>query len=80
MLDGAIVLEGTWLYAGTTPSRVVVLRRDRWYGTGDHEDPPEVAEDREIEMFEVRYDGRGLRVQARRRVRSIRFASSAGPR
>jgi hypothetical protein len=59
MLDGQIVLEGTWLYAGTTRSRIVILRRDTWYGTGDREDPPEVADDREIETFEVRYDAAG---------------------
>jgi hypothetical protein len=55
-LDGQIVLEGTWLHAGTTRSRIVILRRDKWYGTGDREDPPEVSDDREIETFEVRYD------------------------
>jgi hypothetical protein len=32
---------------------------EAWYGTGDHEDPPEVAEDRRAETFEVRYDPAG---------------------
>ncbi len=52
---GSPVVEGTWLYAGSIPSRIVIVRRDIRYGTGDYEDPPEVAEDQEVETFEVLY-------------------------
>ncbi len=57
--DGDVVLQGTWLYAGTVPSRILILRRDTFYGTGDHEDEPEVAENRQVETFEVLYSAGG---------------------
>jgi hypothetical protein len=58
-LDGEVVLEGSWLHAGTTPCRIAIVRRGTHYGSGDYEDPPEVAEDREAETFEVRYTAAG---------------------
>jgi hypothetical protein len=56
---GEIVLEGTWLYAGTIACRIAIVRRGTWFGTGDHEDPPEVAEDRDVETFEILYTAAG---------------------
>jgi hypothetical protein len=55
VLDGELVLEGSWLYAGTTRCRIAIVRRGTWYGSGDYEDPPEVADDREVETFAVLY-------------------------
>jgi len=52
---GELVLEGTWLYAGEVRSRIAIVRRNEWYGSGDDEDPPEVADDREVETFEILY-------------------------
>jgi hypothetical protein len=57
--QGEIVLEGTWLYAGETPCRIAIVRRGTWYGTGDHEDPPEIADDQGVETFEVLYTPAG---------------------
>jgi poly(ADP-ribose) glycohydrolase ARH3 len=53
--EGAIVAEGTWLYGGRIRSRIVIVRRMTRYGTGDVEDPAEVADDRDEETFEVLY-------------------------
>jgi hypothetical protein len=56
---GDVVLEGTWLYAGGISCRIAIVRRGTLYGTGDYEDPPEVAEDRQVEAFEVLYTAAG---------------------
>ena len=58
-MDGEVVLEGSWLYAGTTPCRIAIIRRDTRYGSGDCEDPPETAEDRKAETFEILYAATG---------------------
>jgi hypothetical protein len=58
-LDGEVVLEGSWLYAGTTRYRIAIVRRGSRYGSGDYEDPPEVAQDREAATFEVWYTAAG---------------------
>lgn len=49
----APVRRGTWLYAGKVPCEVRIVRHDTLYGSGDHEDPPEVANDRKIECFYI---------------------------
>lgn len=53
--SGVVVAQGTWLYGGRVRSRIVIVRRDIRYGSGDYEDPAEVAEDRDVETFEVLY-------------------------
>jgi hypothetical protein len=58
-INGTVVAEGTWLYAGSISSRIVIVRRDTWYGTGDYEDPPEVSDDQDIETFEILYASPG---------------------
>jgi hypothetical protein len=30
-----------------------------WYGSGDHEDPPEIAEDQSLETFEILFTSAG---------------------
>ena len=49
------VKRGTWLYAGTVPCEVRIIKHHTLYGTGDYEDPPEIAEDREVECFYILY-------------------------
>jgi hypothetical protein len=49
---GEIVARGSWLYAGSVRSGIVDVRRAVRYGTGDYEDPPDIAEDRFIETYE----------------------------
>jgi hypothetical protein len=58
-VDGEVVLEGVWLYGGTTECRIAIIRRDVRYGSADYEDPPEVAQDLEAETFEVLYTAAG---------------------
>ena len=45
------VKRGTWLYAGSIPCEVRIVRHHTLYGTGDYEDPPDIANDREVECF-----------------------------
>jgi len=47
------VQSGTWLYAGTVPCEVRIVRHHMLCGSGDYEDPPDVADDREVECFYV---------------------------
>jgi len=56
---GKLIAEGQWLYDASVPSRVVIVRREVWYGTGDHQDPPEIADDQAIETFELIYGSPG---------------------
>jgi len=44
--QGDLVLEGSWLYGGSVPSRVVVRASDIAFGSGDQDDPPDVSHDR----------------------------------
>jgi hypothetical protein len=51
----ATVKTGHWLYAGTTLCAVRILRSDVWPGSGDLEDEPVIAEDREVECFHLEF-------------------------
>ena len=56
MPDEAVVIRhGTWLYDGSVASSVHVEHRSLAAGSGDHEDPPEVRENREGIFFYVCY-------------------------
>lgn len=46
---------GQWLYDGSVPCEVRVVRHDTLFGSGDVEDAPEIAEDRNVECFYVLY-------------------------
>ncbi|MBL8519261.1 MAG: hypothetical protein JNK75_01195 [Betaproteobacteria bacterium] len=46
-------MTGTWLYAGSVPCEVRIVQHDILYGTGDYQDPPHIANDREVECFYV---------------------------
>jgi len=56
---GEIVREGQWLYAGTVKTRVRIRRSQVWYGTGDYEDPPEEADDRDVECYYIEWEAAG---------------------
>ena len=47
------VRSGTWLYDGTVPCRIRIVRSPVFHGSGDEDDPPELREDREVESFYV---------------------------
>ena len=50
-----VVRVGSWLYAGSVPREVQIFRSGLWYGSGDVEDPPDIALDREVECFVVEF-------------------------
>ncbi len=56
---GTPVAEGTWLYAGSVPTRVRVLQSEVAFGTGDYEDEPEIAAHRSGRCFYVEWDPAG---------------------
>lgn len=47
--------RGQWLYDGSVPCEVRVVRHHILFGSGDVEDAPEIAEDRNVECFYVLY-------------------------
>lgn len=42
-----IVKQGILLYDNTLEYSVIIIESDIFYGTGDFDDPPEIAEDKE---------------------------------
>jgi len=50
---------GTWLYDAMVECRVEVWRRSWKPGTGDYEDPPELADDQVGEWYEIQYEPAG---------------------
>ncbi|MCD2516890.1 hypothetical protein LQ564_11290 [Massilia sp. G4R7] len=53
--DQEIVKTGTFLYDGLVTCDVIIVRGPVLFGSGDAEDPPELAEDREQETFYIWY-------------------------
>jgi hypothetical protein len=51
-----IVARGTWLYDGSVPIEVRIVRSEIAYGSGDQEDPPEIAEDRHVACYYLLYE------------------------
>jgi len=54
--ESKVVAKGEWKYDGITPCCIVVQKETTWPGSGDTEDAPEVAEDREMPCFSVWYE------------------------
>ena len=46
---------GTFIYDGTVECDVRIVRSDIRFGTGDHDDPPEIQDDVAIETFYAEY-------------------------
>jgi hypothetical protein len=57
--EDKVVATGEWLYDGIVPRKVVVVREDVWPGSGDYEDPHEIAEDRNVTCFSVWFESPG---------------------
>ena len=53
--SGVPVRRGAFLYDKTLVCDVRVVRSEVCYGSGDHEDPPELAEDQSVPCFYVEY-------------------------
>ena len=51
----SIIKEGTWLYDNEVPSKIAIENRDLAYGSGDHEDPEEIREDKPGDFFYIIY-------------------------
>lgn len=54
-IPGEVVKRGVFLYAGAVECDLCIARSSVHYGTGDAEDPPEVAEDLKRETYYVYY-------------------------
>jgi hypothetical protein len=52
---GKIVKEGTYLYDGAVPCGVRIRFQSVRFGTGDYEDPFEVAEDQAIPTYYIEF-------------------------
>ena len=50
------IKQGLWFYGGVTPCHVRIVRHHTLVGTGDADDPPDLANDRAVECFYVRFD------------------------
>lgn len=51
-----IVKIGTYLYDDSVRKRVIIVRSDCLYGTGDYEDEPEIREDLDVETYYVWFE------------------------
>ncbi len=51
--DLSILAEAEWLHDGTVPIRIRVHASPMYYGTGDYEDPSDIAEDRPGQFYIV---------------------------
>jgi hypothetical protein len=51
-----IAKTGEWLYDGTTPCKIIIIHEDMFPGTGDHEDPPEIADDQDVPCVSIWYE------------------------
>jgi hypothetical protein len=56
---GLPVAEGSWLYSGSIPTTVRILRSEVAFGTGDYEDEPEDAADKPGLCFYVEWQPAG---------------------
>lgn len=54
-----VVREAEWLYNGSVPVRVKILKSPETLGTADHGDAPEVAQNSPVECFFVVYESVG---------------------
>lgn len=50
------VKQGLWFYAGVTTCHVRIVRHHTLLGSGNADDPPAFARDREVECFYIRFD------------------------
>ena len=50
-----LVKEGTFLYDGIVVCDVLIVHSPIRYGSGDHEDPPEIYNDLERDTFYIYY-------------------------
>jgi hypothetical protein len=54
--ESRIVKSGEWLFDGSTRCRIVIQSETCLPGTGDYEDPDEIANDRAIPCFTIWFE------------------------
>ena len=54
-LDGPVLKQGIWLYAGVVMCDIRIVKHNWRYGTGDYEDPPEMREDLQGEFYNLEF-------------------------
>ena len=52
LLDGTVVKRGIFLYDATIVCDIRIVKTDVRYGTGDAEDPPEIADDQPFDAHD----------------------------
>ncbi len=57
--DLPILAEAEWLYDGSVPIRIRVHSSPMYYGTGDYEDPTDIAEERPGEFYLLTHEVAG---------------------
>ena len=57
--DLPILAEAEWSHAGSAPIRIRVHSSPMYYGTGDFEDPADIAEERPGEFYIVTHEVAG---------------------
>ena len=57
--DLPILAEAEWPHDGAVPIRIRVHSSPMYYGTGDYEDPSDIAEDRPGDSYIVSYEAAG---------------------
>ena len=57
--DLPILAEAEWLYDGRVPVRLRVHASPMYYGTGDYEDPADIAEERPGNFYTISSDRAG---------------------
>lgn len=55
-VDAPVIRRGIWLYDGVVRCEVRIIRQSTFYGSGDYEDPPGIADDRECECFGLLFE------------------------
>ena len=51
-----IIRRGLWLYDGTVPAKLILVRAAKLEASGDEEDPPEIRDGRDVEGFRVWFE------------------------
>ena len=50
-----VVLEGTFLYAGVHECDIRIVYSSTRFGSGDYEDPPEISDDTDQDIYYLQY-------------------------
>jgi hypothetical protein len=56
---GQVVRTGRWLYAGSVEVRVRIRESEMRWGSGDHDDPPNIRDDIPERCYYLDWDGAG---------------------